>query len=61
MPSDPIVDEIHKIREEIARRFNYDLGAICEYFRAQQAEREKSTNSQSDNSSKQSTNSTEAA
>jgi hypothetical protein len=28
--SDPIVDEIHAIREEIARRHDYDLDAIVE-------------------------------
>jgi hypothetical protein len=26
---DPINDEIHKHREEHARKFNFDLGAIC--------------------------------
>ena len=30
MSSDPILDEIHAIREEIARRHNYDLDAIVE-------------------------------
>ena len=30
MANDPIVDEIHAIREEIARRHNYDLEAIAE-------------------------------
>jgi hypothetical protein len=28
MSSDPIVDEIHAIREQIAARFNYDVHAI---------------------------------
>ena len=28
MYNDPIVEEIHRIREEIAKRFNYDLEAI---------------------------------
>ena len=30
MATDPIVDEIHAIREEIARRHGYDLDAIVE-------------------------------
>jgi hypothetical protein len=30
---DPIVEEIHAVREEIARRFNYDLGEIMAYYR----------------------------
>jgi hypothetical protein len=33
MWKDPIVEEIHAVREEIARRFNYDLGEIMAYFR----------------------------
>ncbi len=28
MSSDPIVDEIHAIREQMAARFNYDIDAI---------------------------------
>ncbi len=35
--NDPIVEEIHKYREELAARFNYEMDAICEYFRQQQA------------------------
>jgi len=27
--TDPIVDEIRKYRDEHARKFDYDLGAIC--------------------------------
>ena len=30
MPSDAIVDEIHAVREEMARRHGYDLDAIVE-------------------------------
>jgi hypothetical protein len=30
MARDPIVDEIHAIREELARQHNYDLDAIVE-------------------------------
>jgi hypothetical protein len=26
---DPIVEEIHKVRDEYAKQFNYDLAAIC--------------------------------
>ena len=28
MLNDPIVDDIHRIRESLARRFNYDVKAI---------------------------------
>ena len=28
MVDDPIIDEIHKYREEFARKFNYDLKAM---------------------------------
>ena len=34
---DPIVEEIRKIRDEHARKFNYDLHAICEDIRQRQA------------------------
>jgi hypothetical protein len=33
---DPINEEIHKYRKEHARKFNFDLGAICEDLRAMQ-------------------------
>jgi hypothetical protein len=33
---DPINEEIHKFREEHARKFNFDLHAICEDLRALQ-------------------------
>jgi len=29
MKPDPIVEELHKIREEHAAKFQYDLAAIC--------------------------------
>ncbi len=35
---DPIVDEIHRIREEHAARFNYDLNAIFDDFERNQEE-----------------------
>jgi hypothetical protein len=34
--NDPIVAEIRKIRDEYARRFNYDLHAMCEDLRRKQ-------------------------
>jgi hypothetical protein len=34
MNTDPIVDEVRAIRDEIARRFDYDVDAICEALRA---------------------------
>lgn len=33
---DPIVEEIRAIRNEHARKFNYDLDAICEDYKAHQ-------------------------
>lgn len=33
---DPIVEEIHKYRAEHARKFNYDIDAICEDLQAMQ-------------------------
>lgn len=38
MWQDPILEEIHKIREEHAKAFNYDLEAICDDLRRKQAE-----------------------
>ncbi|OHB79199.1 MAG: hypothetical protein A2Z25_18520 [Planctomycetes bacterium RBG_16_55_9] len=34
--NDPIHEEIHKFRAEYARKFNFDLAAICEDLRALQ-------------------------
>jgi hypothetical protein len=34
---DEILEEIHKIREEHAKAFNYDLKAICDDLRKRQA------------------------
>jgi len=33
---DTIVDEIHRVREEYAARFDFDLNAICDDLRRQQ-------------------------
>jgi hypothetical protein len=38
MWKDEIVEEIHKIREEHAKAFNYDLQAICDDLRRRQSE-----------------------
>lgn len=35
--NDPIVDEVRKYRDEHARRFDYDLGRICEDYRSKHA------------------------
>ena len=36
MWKDPIVEEIHKIREKHAAKFHYDLRAIVKYYQNQQ-------------------------
>ena len=33
---DPIVEEVRKARDEYAKRFNYDLDAICRDLREKQ-------------------------
>lgn len=38
MRSDPIIDEVRRVREAHAAKFNYDLSAICADFRKQQSE-----------------------
>lgn len=38
MLQDPIVEEIHHIREEYAKRLDYDLHKICEEMRQRQAQ-----------------------
>ena len=35
---DPIVAEIHRYRAQHAKRFNYDIHAICEDIRRSEAE-----------------------
>lgn len=34
---DPIVEEIHKIREEYAEQFGFDISAICKDIQEKQA------------------------
>jgi len=36
MLTDPIIEEIHKIREEHARKFNYNLSAIFSDLKEQE-------------------------
>jgi hypothetical protein len=36
MNDDPIIAEVRKIREQYARRFNYDLDAICQDMKGRQ-------------------------
>lgn len=38
MPDDPIVAEVRKHREEIAREFGNDLRAIYEHFKKRESE-----------------------
>ena len=38
MWKDPVVEDVRALRDEYARRFDYDLGKICEDLRKQQAE-----------------------
>jgi hypothetical protein len=33
---DPIVEEIHKVREALAAKFQYDVEALGKFFQAQQ-------------------------
>lgn len=34
---DPIVEEIHRVRDEQAKKFGYDLHALCEDIRKNEA------------------------
>jgi|GEM_PF-620032 len=36
MRNDPIVEEIRQRSAEIAAKFNYDVHALCQYYRDQQ-------------------------
>jgi hypothetical protein len=38
MTRDPIVDEVRKFRDAYAKRFQYDLEAICRDIRAKQTQ-----------------------
>lgn len=38
MKDDPIVEEVRKHREEYAKKFNYDLDAICRDLQKKQEE-----------------------
>ena len=38
MIDDPIVAEVRKARDEYARRFNYDLDAICKDLQEKQSQ-----------------------
>jgi hypothetical protein len=39
MTKDPIIEEIHRFREEHARTFNYDIHAMFEDIRRKQTKR----------------------
>ncbi len=39
--NDPIIEEVRKIRDEYAKRFNYDLDAICKDLQEKQERPEK--------------------
>lgn len=41
MWEDPIVKETRAAREELLKRFNYDLDALCEYLQQLEAESAK--------------------
>lgn len=41
MWDDPIVKETRAAREELLKRFNYDLDALCAYLEQQEAESDK--------------------
>ncbi|MBL8191409.1 MAG: hypothetical protein JNK38_25555 [Acidobacteria bacterium] len=36
MITDPIIEELHQVREQFAARFNYDVAAMVAYLREQQ-------------------------
>jgi hypothetical protein len=51
MNTDPIIEELHRIREEIAAQFNYDVFAIGAALRAEQQNEDRPVVSFSDQSS----------
>lgn len=38
MHSDPIVDEVHRVREQLASKFNYDIAAIFADMRSRESQ-----------------------
>jgi hypothetical protein len=36
MKSDPVIDELHRVKDEIAKEFNYDIHALFESLREEQ-------------------------
>ena len=38
MKADPIVEEVHAVRDAIARKYNNDLSAICDDARKRQSQ-----------------------
>ena len=38
MNNDPIVDEVRQVRDEYAKKFEYDLDAICRDLQKKQAQ-----------------------
>lgn len=43
MTRDPIVDEVRKVREELASRFNYDIDALFDGLERKQREGDQKT------------------
>lgn len=41
MFKDPLIEEIHKYREEHAAKFNYDIHKIVEYYMERQKQNDK--------------------
>jgi len=41
MWQDPIIEEIHKLRQEHAAKFNFDLREIVKYYQEQQRQSER--------------------
>ncbi|MDM8558969.1 hypothetical protein [Candidatus Parabeggiatoa sp. HSG14] len=36
MWNDPIIEELYKHRQEMSAKFNYDVHALCNYYRERQ-------------------------
>ncbi len=41
MYKDPIIEEVRKARDEYAKKFNYDLDAICRDLKAKQSKNKR--------------------